>query len=409
MTTVEFGAAVDRITEQVLSARVETDGVTGWFGYDLSDHDAPDGRTIVRSEPGIYSGRLGVALYLAALDAVGHDWRDSTTGADSVGDLLSFDHVPPGNLVSNLDLGIGSGIGSVVYGLSVLSDLTGQQRYCDRARAVATAVPERRLAEAEEFDVLLGLAGTIHGLLRLYEQTGDHAVLNRAVVCGERLLAARSPKWGFEVWDTHPGDVSSFSTGMGHGAAGVCHALYRLADHAERTSHTDLDATTLREAADDALAFEEPFYSSVKRNWRANWSNIDEFPRWWCYGLPGIGLARIGSLDHHEADHLYRDLDRVSGFEPELGERDSLCHGTFSQVELLVELSRRYDSNHRQMARNLAAEAVRRRDDEGAYRVACDAVAEVTNPSLFLGVAGIGYTLLRLSHPERLPSLLRFE
>jgi len=35
--------------------------------------------------------------------------------------------------------------------------------------------------------------------------------------------------------------------------------------------------------------------------------------------------------------------------------------------------------------------------------------ASVPSPSLFQGTAGIGYQLLRLAFPERVPSLLLFE
>ncbi|MFB6176876.1 MAG: lanthionine synthetase LanC family protein, partial [Halobaculum sp.] len=339
---------------------------------------------------------LGVGVYLAAVSAT-----RGTVDADEVRRAASFDDIDAETVVEEVGLGMGKGIGSLVYGLSVLGTLTGENRYFERATRLATAVSDEMLAGTEQADVLLGVAGTLHGLAALYERTDEKVVLDRAISCGEQLLAARKPKWGTHVWDTHPGDASSCSTGMGHGAAGVCYGLYRLYDHTGRVAFKD--------AADDALQYENAMYTPAENNWWANWNDVEHFPRWWCYGVAGIGLARIGSLEHHDATHLRRDLDRAAGFEPAVGKRDALCHGTFSQVAFLSELARVRRDRHEERARELAERAVRRRHDRGAYQVACGCIDELANPSLFLGLPGIGYTLLRLVESTDLPSLLRFE
>jgi lantibiotic modifying enzyme len=133
---------------------------------------------------------------------------------------------------------------------------------------------------------------------------------------------------------------------------------------------------------------------------------VPNFRRWWSQGTPGIGLARIGSLAHHSTDHLREDLSRAAGYTPRLGRRDSLRRGTFAQVAFLLERARHGDGG-RADARRLAARAVERRQSEGGYRLV--GRPSVTNPSLFFGLAGVGYTLLRLFAPERLPSVGRLE
>lgn len=385
----------ERIFDDIQDERlVLPDGETGWVGYDTTD-----GRLVVKGRKGLYSGQLGIALYFAAMYEVFRSESYRRAVYEAVEYLLEADAE---ELIEDAGLGGGSGFGSLVYGLAVLSELTGEQRYRNRAHRLVQALTEEAIKADDGYDVLLGASGAVAGLLGLYERTGEEATLEKAVECGEHLLANRYEKWGYRVWDTHWSDnVQSFSTGMGHGAAGIGYSLYRLYAHTQQE--------TFREAADDAIQFENVFYSEREANWKANWTAIPHYPNWWCYGLAGIGLARLGSREYHDSAVLRRDLDRASDFDPQLGASDSLCHGTFSQVDLLVELGRSLDETRMDAARDLAASAIERRQRSGAYRVACGDVDGIHNPILFLGTAGIGYTLLRVLQPDAIPSVLRFE
>ncbi|MFL6292914.1 MAG: hypothetical protein ACJ759_18630 [Thermoanaerobaculia bacterium] len=50
-----------------------------------------------------------------------------------------------------------------------------------------------------------------------------------------------------------------------------------------------------------------------------------------------------------------------------------------------------------------------RAEVRGGYQLSAARGTEIFAPSLFQGLAGIGYTLLRVAEPERLPSLLLLE
>lgn len=390
----------EQIFHKIQESKLElADGEQGWISYDLTSHDSTDAELVLEAQKGIYSGQLGIALYFAAMYNVFQDNIYRESAKSSVEFLLEGNI---GKLTNDIGNGAGNGLGSVIYGLSVLSDLTGERKYSERARQFARVLTEERIRDDEEYDVLVGTAGAVIGLLRLYECSNDSMVLERATTCGEHLIDSRLDKWGYQVWDTFwEEDMKSFSTGMSHGAAGIGYSLYRLYAHTQREEFCD--------AANDAVRFENVFYSEYRNNWRANWTALPHYPHWWCYGAPGIGLARLGSLNFHDSDMLQRDLDRVKCFEPRLGDRDSICHGTFSQVELMIELEKQFDEDYGMSARNLTTEAVRRKRRTGGYNVVCGKKEEMVNPSLFLGLAGIGYTFLRLAHPNEIPSILMFE
>jgi lantibiotic modifying enzyme len=397
----ELRREVERIYADIQDARFELpDGTTGWISYDrLLDDDSSSGRLLLRGKKGLYSGQLGIALYFAAMYGVFEEESYRRDVRDSIEFLLEEDI---DELTDGLDPGVLGGIGSFVYGLSVIGELTGERQYKRRAREFARSLTDEAIAADDEYDVLLGVGGTIAGFLHLYEQTGEEVALDKAVRCGEHLLANRYEEGEYRVWDTYWDDSRrSFTTGMSHGAAGIGSSLYRL------YGHTDRDE--FRDAADEAIAYENDFYSEDETNWKSNWASDAQYPLWWAYGAPGIGLARLGSLESHDSDTLRRDVERAMAVEPQLTPRDSICRGTFAQVDLLVELGRSYDEAYREQAVELAASAVERKRREGGYRIVCGDTAGITNPTLFLGMAGIGYTILRLSRPEEIPSVLRFE
>jgi len=309
----------------------------------------------------------------------------------------------PDELSRHLETGIGGGLGSLLYGLTTLSEITSDPKYSHRAAAILDTLSAEQFAADENYDILRGTAGTLLGLLKLYEHDKRADVLSKAITCGEHLLESRYSKWGYEVWDTSwDTDTRSVSTGMGHGVAGISYALYRLGAHT--------DDSRFSNAAREALRFENIFYSPYHENWKANWDIVPNYTQWWCYGLAGIGCARLGAREYNGASMLDRDIDRVkTGLTPTLADKDTICHGTFSQVEKLIELGRKHGAPYHERARDLARSAVLRKRRNGGFRDEFPETDSMYNPSFFLGSAGIGYTLLRLQYPTTLPSILRFE
>lgn len=389
----QLRAEAERIYDEILAERIELpNGESGWAGYDVMD-----GKPTLTGKNGLYSGQIGIATYFAAMYRLFGEERYRRRTSEAIRFLFE------GHVERVIDHTTNTGsLGSLVYGLSVLSQLTDRRKYQDLALEFATNISDRTIETDGKYSVLLGSAGALMGLLGLYERSNERAVLEKAIACGDHLLESRDDKWGYEVWDTNWNDeISSCSTGMGHGAAGIGFALYRLYAHTGRERY--------RNAADDAIAFENVFYSHYHANWKSNWTSPPYYSRWWCFGLSGIGLARLGSLEYVESRRLRRDLDRAKQFEPELSATDTLCHGTCSQVDFLVELGRTCDRNYFEDARTLAANAIARREETGSYNVVLGDLEHVRNPVLFLGTAGIGYTILRLLDPEAIPSILRFE
>jgi lantibiotic modifying enzyme len=76
---------------------------------------------------------------------------------------------------------------------------------------------------------------------------------------------------------------------------------------------------------------------------------------------------------------------------------------------MLVAAQKLNSSQWHQTAQELAAMVVRRATQTGNYELFGNLPNSVFSPCFFQGAAGIGYQLLRLAHPQTLPSLLLWE
>ncbi|WP_128476544.1 type 2 lanthipeptide synthetase LanM family protein [Halorussus pelagicus] len=347
-----------------------------------------------------YGGRLGIATFCGALAEVTGD-AQCREFAVEVASPVARDLNADTDALAGLDVGAGTGMGSYVYGFAVLGDLLDADRFTEAARRSASLLTAERFAGDAPTEVQSGTAGALLALLALYDRTGDDDLLERATAAGERLLAERVEVDGARVWQPVAGD--RVLTGMAHGTAGIAYALTRLfgATGDER----------FRDAATDALAYEDAAYAPEKRNWRDYRPDIDaEFVTGWCGGRSGVGLSRLGMYDATGDEAFLEDAERaLAGTDTRaLEDFDHLCCGNFSQVDFLFEAGRTLDdSRYSEDARRLAAATVRRARENGRLTVP-KRTDNWLNPSLFTGETGVGYTLLRLDDPQ-LPCVTLWE
>jgi len=126
----------------------------------------------------------------------------------------------------------------------------------------------------------------------------------------------------------------------------------------------------------------------------------------WCYGAPGVGLARLRCLSTLDHPLVREDLDialrttLAHGF----GRNHSLCHGDLGNLDFVMQAAVALgDSTLAHTALRIQSGILASIDANGFL---CGVPLGVQSPSLMNGLAGIGYGLLRAAHPERVPSVL---
>jgi lantibiotic modifying enzyme len=192
---------------------------------------------------------------------------------------------------------------------------------------------------------------------------------------------------------------------MAHGAAGMAIAWFRLADAS--------GLPAFREAGREALAFERGVFDALAGGWPdlrfGKVNGAAPCSTMWCHGAPGIGLSRLALLDLEDDAGFAGEIEAAIRATRHYGLRraDHLCCGNFGRIDLLVEAGHRFGDAGLLGAAAAAAEArLDLRELTGSFGLSCDDGPEWLKPSLFRGVAGIGYELLRIAVPGDVASVL---
>ena len=402
---LEAACAVgDRL--DLLAIRDRGAGAVSWIGLTLVNERAWSLRPLAED---LYGGTLGIAFFLGYLGAVTQEERYTdlarsvvTNVREQVRARLSLNQAA----MFPIALGGFTGLGGVIYALSHLGALWDDSDLFADAESIVEHLP--RLIDRDDLlDILGGVAGCIGGLISLYQGTDSNRAIEAAAQCAEHLLTRAEPQERGIAWKT-PIEGGRPLTGFSHGAAGMAWALLEVA--ALR------DDSRLRVAALEAMAYERSQFSSEAGNWPdfraldAKRSSTEiagpNFVASWCHGAPGIGLARLRSLVHIDDKDIRSEIDAALNTTLRIGfgSNHSLCHGDLGNLEPLLEASLRTDgSEWREPVRRIASVVLESIREHGWL---CGVPFGVETPGLMTGLAGIGYALLRLAEPRRVPSVL---
>lgn len=398
------------------SGREPASGPTDWIAgatwiadellRQLAVAPAPQSSTpadAVRSS-GLYEGRLGIAVFLAALGQHTGTARYTEVALASLPEVVAtiamLERSP-----ETVPLGATSGIGSLAIGLTYLADWHGSPELRGAAERAAALLDAGRIAASAEADVVSGVAGALLASLAHHQCLGDASSAVRALCAGERLLQMSRPCDGGRVWPDRGGHVR---LGFGHGNSGIAYALARLA-------MVSGDARFFEEAV-AALAYERRFYSAAQRSWPVAAETAGAAAMWmnaWCYGAAGMTLPRLlasqiaGGADL--AEDASRAIEATLQAPPTMAEH--LCCGTLGRAEILLTAARwRADEPLLAHSRRLAAGVLQRALRRGHVTLSAPGFTyDTSRPGLFQGLAGVGYHWLRQAAPDRWPSLLAFE
>ena len=348
----------------------------------------------------LYDGIPGIALFLAFLGEVTGEARFANLARAAVVTLLDGNQTLEG-------IGAFSGWGGPVWVLAHLGALWGDEDLLREAERLAAEKIAPQIQEDENGDLIGGAAGALISLLTLHEVRSSDRLIQAAVECGERLLARALPMEHGLGWP-HPVAGPAPLAGLSHGVAGIAWPLLRLA--------ALTGDNRFRDTALGGLMYERSLYRPDKRNWpdlregtAPEGAPESHFMWAWCHGAPGVGLGRLASLPWLDDPAIRAEIEIAveSTIENGFGRNHSLCHGDLGNLELVT----------------LAAEKLGRPDwNERAGRIAGGILAGLAErgplfglpggtepPGMMTGLAGIGYGLLRLAAPRRVPSVLILE
>lgn len=374
-----------------------------WIGATLVPiHPKTDSHftTVYRSlAADLYAGTSGIALFMAELAKLTGDPEARRTAIGAMRHALAGS----GGVHRAKRFGYYSGVTGIVCAAARIGTILGEESLLEgAARLLAPLADSRRTGW--EFDVMVGKAGGIVGLLQL-SSASDPSLAALARQLGDELLKAAECAATGCSWRSRTYRYQHNLLGFSHGTAGVAFALLEL--------YRKTGEAAYREAAENAFSHERRFFDNDVGNWpdfreesqRARRGSPPTYQTFWCHGAPGIALSRLRAYQITGKD-LYRqeaetalDTTRAAIVVSMEARRQeySLCHGLPGNADVLI-------SGHRvlgptrtddiRLAREVAGTITRR-----------GGLDDIESPGLMLGLAGVGYFLLRLADAD-VPSVL---
>jgi type 2 lantibiotic biosynthesis protein LanM len=393
--------AIELANEIETKAFRQDNGDIGWMVLNYSP--AAERYTLQPMENDLYNGRAGVGLFFAALEKIlpGSPYR--VLAHASLTPIRHWIKRATDEELTEFGFGGYAGLSSIAYALTRAGEFLCDDELIADAGIAALRIRPDQIAKDRSLDAMNGSAGAIHGLLACHAATGEPKVLASAIACGRHLLQRREPdRFGYQTWPTLD---KCHLTGFSHGAAGIAYALlqlYKVTDDAE-----------FYNAAVEGISFEGRAFVPEQNNWpdyRRAATRLSQGPMFcmaWCHGAPGIGLGRIAALDVMDTGEVQRDIRAAlaSTRSADLLPRDHLCCGNAGLMDTLCAAGERFPHGEwSRKARQLAARTIARGNRRGSFSIAFH--NGFFNPSLFQGTAGVGYQLLRLAEPTKIPSVL---
>ncbi|MVT11437.1 type 2 lanthipeptide synthetase LanM family protein [Chitinophaga tropicalis] len=398
VTQEELVDAAKSIASRIATLAIRYNDHAQWVSLIQLDDDNCDVKPLMID---IYSGISGVVLFLGALTHTTEDKSCNDLFNQSLNKLLQMTRIFMDRKYTH-KMGAFDGWGGVLYTLQLLEGWSDREDI----RSMKEEIRDYIIANHHhitEHDILGGTAGLILCLMKVYDDTGDEELLQTMTsLSGKLLEAAVKMEEGIGWQNTITGNILG---GLGHGGGGIAIALM------EMYALTGKEEYQL--GAEQALAYERSLFIPQSGNWmdkRAFRSQeledqIAHEMIAWCHGATGIGLSRLKIYRHMPAEVIKNEtMTAISTvLERGMGKNQSVCHGDFGNMELLMMAAHEMNiSTLQEQVNRIAASLVEYIRENGSI---CGVALGVENPGFMLGLSGIGYQLLRLAYPDVYPSV----
>ena len=302
-------------------------------------------------------------------------------------------------LIFPLIIYIFGGESSLVYSYSLLYQLTRNPEYLKYAEKHFPII-ERAVQYDQAFDVVYGNAGAILALINLYSLKRDKRYLNCAKTAAKVICDAQQKGGGWKA-----ATVSAPLAGFSHGVAGIVYALNKL--------YKLYPDKHIKQCIVNGLQYEDELFCEADGNWKdirkgsTNGKNLCA----WCHGAGGILLSRIsllGNIDNETDEIVKEDIrNAVKTMQShKYLQNPCVCHGIAGNAEILLTYGQQFQD---QIASSTAKHFYSRlvgSVNSGTFECSRPYLYGFNIPGFMTGLAGIGYSLLRLLDPT-LPSVLQ--
>ncbi|KGX85052.1 type 2 lanthipeptide synthetase LanM family protein [Pontibacillus litoralis] len=346
----------------------------------------------------LYNGTLGMTIFLGQLYQYIPKESYKEVIYKNINYLRDMMQKIDGVMTNSMFNGIGSFSYSLYYLSSVLNDSKLSEmghEYLMQMKDLKTDEVHKKdrlgvVQPGNQIDFLDGHAGIITFAINLFEMNGEEDALDIAKKYGQDLMEILKER-----------EDNSFLLGLAHGTSGIVLALDKLG----RLINDPEMQTMVKELVN----YEDKHFDVEKLNWLDLRENVTEKTKsfYWCHGAPGILLSRA-QLEQTtvrkeilETEVINQSISNYITMDP-IG----LCHGVLGNLDILLSISAKYPEDIKKHKIKQLAEGMMKKE-ENLYKI--QGMKDRGLMGLMLGVAGVGYSLLRINDPSKVPSVLKLE
>ncbi len=403
-----FLEAATRIGQQLCRDAIWHEDRCTWMGWamTLADGNAiPAYRTASVS---LYDGVAGIALFLGKLAALAPSRRLEATVNGAVQQVLA--RLP--DLDTPPQRGLYTGTLGAAHMLCEVGSALDRLDWVEKGLALATEHAPHPYAD-DALDIIAGCASAVPALIHLGKRYDRPDLVQSAIGHAERLMAAGVTDTSGLSWPSIMPKHRNL-LGYAHGTSGMGMALLE--------AHAISGNEALLHGAKEAFRYERSWFDAQQQGWPD--FRIDHITPGaaalppscncsWCAGSSGIGLTRLRMMELMPTDEMaavevntaLQDASRLLT-TPVVPQDLCLCHGLAGIADFVlsagIQLKQDAISAHaEQVGRFIIDQYL-----DAEIPLPCGVQQRGEAPGLMLGIAGIGYFLLRLAEREKLPSVL---
>lgn len=346
-------------------------------------------------EGDLYNGNAGIALFMAYLGMLSGKEKYLKIAKEAIRPVI--DTMYKIKRDSCYLIGLHNGLAGYIYAVSHLYTITKEQEYLEAVRA-GIGLMEYLVPGDRSYDVIGGSAGALQVMCSLYKKKEyeKEAKQLRKVITSlvDHLLKNAVYEGDMVYWDSQERKI--FYSGYAHGSSGIIASIYQAAEI--------IDLEEADGLVRGVLNFEHGVFNEHERNW-ATYSHAEEYAVGWCHGAPGILLERLGLLKAgFSSVGLKKDIMCAIDTTLNKGFGNSICycHGDIGNLEILEQVALFFED------KNLLHRCYSTYDEIVQKFLLYIGENKMLPIGLMLGVAGIGYSLLRKISDE-VPFILELE
>lgn len=426
-----FKTTIENVIDKVISRPTITSKGLTWSTVQAAF--SPD--RIIRTESeNLYNGTAGITYFLCKAYAYFPSENVQETIARATDWLINFSH-DSDERIKNYHTGQLGMVEALLQSHRVTDDshaMENAKRIL--TRGVNAYFDSNKSKDPSFCNLCNGASGALIATLRLFEQWQDEEILGLAQkLIGYLISRARIAETGI-YWD-RLGDSIRPSCTFANGNAGVCYALSQ--------AYQVIPDPTIPYLIQQGIAYENSWVeSSIEQNWPNFYPSkiLTKNPQkaesalrkailkkdkgyfftsgssgFWDDGNAGIALSRLAcrpfieeltyELDIQRAENrITKDVSKLE--KTYMRENFGLCHGYGGIAFACIELGQQENSKLLKCASDIAALAIRQKEQTGRFRSSFSLAPDVEDISLFNGECGIATMLLRVLEQEVADSIL---